>query len=230
MRRRFSRNGAARRRKIGIGGRLWAVLKVIGRIWLILSVLLLVGTVGMWVRSHWRFDYLGVAKTLERPGEFWSGWSGVSVWSSGIFCGRSRRQYFPDDPQQAILLTADLTAVRGFVSKSVAREDWMVFKAEGRWGFDWHCGNEISGCGFVRLHSTVNGHKYAGESSRTSLFVPWWFLVSMFSVAPGFAAWRMFWSRRLRPGCCMGCGYDLRATPEAGGPVLGVCPECGRRG
>ena len=34
--------------------------------------------------------------------------------------------------------------------------------------------------------------------------------------------------RRLaRVGCCQQCGYDLRATAAADGPLLARCPECG---
>jgi hypothetical protein len=33
--------------------------------------------------------------------------------------------------------------------------------------------------------------------------------------------------RLLRAGCCLDCGYDLRATPEAGGLLVGRCAECG---
>jgi hypothetical protein len=32
---------------------------------------------------------------------------------------------------------------------------------------------------------------------------------------------------RVRAGRCRICGYDLRATPDPGGPLLERCPECG---
>lgn len=35
---------------------------------------------------------------------------------------------------------------------------------------------------------------------------------------------------RMRRGRCPACGYDLRATPEEGGALLGRCPECGAVG
>lgn len=43
------------------------------------------------------------------------------------------------------------------------------------------------------------------------------------------AAWqrRRRQRRRRRSGCCAACGYDLRATPQPNGALLGRCPECG---
>jgi hypothetical protein len=58
--------------------------------------------------------------------------------------------------------------------------------------------------------------------------IPCWFLALLTaggSVACGVFAWRQ--RRRLRSGQCVSCGYDLRATPEAGGELVSRCPECG---
>jgi hypothetical protein len=71
-----------------------------------------------------------------------------------------------------------------------------------------------------RDHITRNKHQVA--------IVPAWFLVLVFAVAP--ARWVFLYRRdqlRRRKGLCRKCGYDLRATPDADGPLMQRCPECG---
>jgi hypothetical protein len=33
--------------------------------------------------------------------------------------------------------------------------------------------------------------------------------------------------KRIRPGSCVYCGYDVRSQPPPGQPGWGICPECG---
>jgi predicted RNA-binding Zn-ribbon protein involved in translation (DUF1610 family) len=61
--------------------------------------------------------------------------------------------------------------------------------------------------------------------------VPYWFLCLLAVPLP--LMWTMRLRRRRRvarraaSGLCFSCGYDLRATPDAGGAMLAICPECG---
>ena len=59
----------------------------------------------------------------------------------------------------------------------------------------------------------------------------WSVLLGATAAAAGFALRRIARAERREAlgaaGLCPTCGYDLRATPEAGGALLNRCPECG---
>jgi hypothetical protein len=67
---------------------------------------------------------------------------------------------------------------------------------------------------------------YFGRMFRSTLparyvQAPWWSLVLATAALPAawaVVAWRRW--RRIEPGHCPRCGYDMRATPQR-------CPECG---
>jgi hypothetical protein len=170
---------------------------------LVVSVVLLLTTVAMWVRSHWVRDYgfVWVVWPGDEAGRRWvkldldSGGGQVEV-SWKVWTDADRRLL-----QKQSGLGAAAYHYRAFddVPRSYARSypptGWNAI------GFKWYSG---------RTHSSV--------------CFPYW-LVMLVS-AGGPAAWWLGRRRRRqrveleRAGRCVGCGYDLRATPER-------CPECG---
>jgi hypothetical protein len=68
-----------------------------------------------------------------------------------------------------------------------------------------------------RLGFSDESLKFDGGSSY-AIVAPAWFWTIMTAILP--AIWIIRRLRRRRPGTCIKCGYDLRATPDR-------CPECG---
>jgi hypothetical protein len=87
-----------------------------------------------------------------------------------------------------------------------------------------------------RMGFGVGIHSQEQDSEKAThiplaLALPYWFLCLL--AAPLPLAWTIRFRRRQRIarrsalGLCIACGYDLRATPDAGGGTLPICPECG---
>ena len=76
----------------------------------------------------------------------------------------------------------------------------------------------------IEFAHTASGPRLPGDppDGYTWLVVPWR-LITLALAAPPLCAAGVYLSRlrRVKPGVCVHCGYDLRATP-------GRCPECGR--
>lgn len=88
-----------------------------------------------------------------------------------------------------------------------------------------------SSWGPFRWSSEVSHHATGTLAFRAFVF-PCWLLALITGAWPlasvALLVRRRRRARRLRlTGCCRRCGYDLRATPAAGGARLAVCPECG---
>ncbi len=170
-----------------------------------LSLVACVATIVLWVRSYWfktslTSEFAGVAQPLN--------WDitltgGDCFFESG--CATSNR----------------LLRHRGILYFDDSRHDpprsvsVLIGDMKAGWWPD----------GFLGIYfRTLGLNRY--------LVLPCWCLVFVFAVLPACRSLprlRKWYRRRYRltHGLCVNCGYDLRATPQANGPLLARCPECG---
>jgi hypothetical protein len=207
------------------------------RILVTISLLLLLATVGMWVRAQWGSDGLGYERVdgggAEGPAVrvvWWTAWrGGLAFWRAhypvaphGVAAvrafvadpveGPGVRVWHHPPASEALLPPPPSYTTRGGIAGGFGWRWWTIAAPPGQ-SFIWRSGPHI--IAIARM-------------TRTGLSAPWWFLALLFALAPVHALWT--W-RRERGGpahACVGCGYDLRATADAGGPFLATCPECGR--
>jgi hypothetical protein len=171
----------------------------------VLSVLLCVGTVGLWVKSYYGNVYLLVDLSTH------SSCSAVSKKGRCRWTFLHRRVKHSARNVNLIAFSES----SGWLGETFWElnhiDDPLVFAKEshGAWM------NHSEGC--------YNGLRPSSEPSWDFRFwsveTPDWFTVMATVVLPSM------WLRKRRhrqhiPGLCPACGYDLRATPDR-------CPECG---
>ncbi len=167
------------------------------------SALMFVSVCALWVRSHLVRDYAWAF--LPWPGD-----------SAGV---------------RRLKLDVDSGGGQLEVSWKVwARADREVLRGRGGIGaqdFYHRTFDEVPRQYAQSIPPTVwnrLGFKSYSGPTHTNVCVPYWSLELAATVLPG--VWMVRWNRRRRrlaAGCCVACGYDLRAS-------IGRCPECGRDG
>jgi hypothetical protein len=102
----------------------------------------------------------------------------------------------------------------GLLTVTDPSHNWRYFELHSDYTMprQYAGGDETVHLGFESDLNHFNGGWSCGVSA------PAWFCVLLTAVFPGIWVIRRF--RRHRPGTCVKCGYDLRATPDR-------CPECG---
>ncbi len=161
------------------------------------SLLLLVATVGLWVRSYWVSDRL-----LWRAG----GWASLSVYPNRGSIAIMRAENTPDHFE-----FIQEPAAEGRFPRCAARIDlkWTML------GIAYYADPDIH-------HGWI-----LSEGQRplpaVEVVMPIWPLVLLLAIFPSLRCYLWFKRRRPAPGHCLKCGYDLRAStercPECGTPI-----------
>jgi len=190
------------------------------------SLLLLVATGTGWIRNHWVTDRAAIIQVTESPPQlslravyFYSAGGGVtlgSLRSENESIARLVRQTFlPAGREQSLVCWKN-----GSEQKYPSEEpDFATTPAP------------LRRFGFAMAINPKPEERLSAADIPFALALPHWFLFLL--AAPFPLAWmirqrrRRRITRRIRTGACLSCGYDLRATPDAAGARLAICPECG---
>ena len=172
----------------------------------VLSLLLLLTTVSMWIRSYWYFDeYRAVNRSNGQLSDLLSLYGGVQLARAENVNNRNGELGWTWDSLGSTPLDSNHWAV-------VPDARWQALAGP-------RTEHAFRGIGFRLISGNL-----ANSMPFWSLRIPYGFLVLVSAVFPALfvARWLRFnrRSRSRREGRCASCGYDLRATPLR-------CPECG---
>lgn len=168
-----------------------------------LSLVLFAAAVVLWVRSYWRYENVGRTSVESVRGERsdWTIRAVACVWGHLTVEHIETRNYWSLDPP--------VSCWHSYHSPT-SRQQWV----------SQIYGGSPNALGFGRFRLKVTGYKSQMVQTTTTLTVPLWLVNAVCAILPATAVvrrWRH--AHRSASGCCIRCGYDLRATPDR-------CPEC----
>jgi hypothetical protein len=189
------------------------------------SLLACVGVCVLWVRGFWSFDRVGWAGTVadsHAAGRSW--YTEHMAFSAHGGVGADVRINRMDSRVRPYEDTG--RSFQGLTQPGPTTYPYSRF--DGRAARRW--------LGFVLVHEDEHDDAFFAPGLPVTVWrrqwavvLPCWFLAAATALLP--ARWtylrRVRRRRRIAAGLCPSCGYDLRATPAAGGALLGRCPECG---
>jgi len=174
----------------------------------VVSLLLLLGTVGLWVRSFSNSDTISKGKWTEadqtiKVAGFCSAVGGIHAFIdsyTGIDVKDYKIKQIPfgyhvhENPENQLDLWTNSVS------------DWAGF---GRYE------------GSIMIINNNTMRQILNIDAK-GVVIPHWFLTLIFATLP--AIWLFKWNKRRKrgPNACPGCGYDLTGNES------GECPECGQ--
>ena len=176
-----------------------------------LSLLLLIATITLWIRSYFVRDQIGWFDGKE--------FSPTYVYSRRIVSADGGIM-FQAEYQEWGKWAGKMFQGHAFVWSHEARGVYPVYEPSGP--PDTPKFTRLAGAGFeIIIPGARPAYPYFEEAK--SVTAPYWAIMIMTAILP------LFWFRArqrnklrcaVRFGFCLTCGYDLRATPDR-------CPECG---
>jgi hypothetical protein len=170
----------------------------------ILSLLIMLATAAVWIRSYWVRDHLYWLRspTPDRSTDT------TLIWARG---------YVAVTHTVTIQTFTVTTSFPGAELRSPPVNRWQWESQTPTWGAEDGKAINAIGFGFGKVDGGFSAPTYG---THRYVWMPCWFIELLAMILPAVWLYRWRRRRRIRPGYCRTCGYDLRATP-------GRCPECG---
>jgi hypothetical protein len=170
----------------------------------VLSALLCMANTGLWLFAELYFTSLRRVAPLQMPGGRELLYQPVVIWSGeGVLQIAYQAPRIPNLPQ----------AHRPHWEIASHRYDSFYDAPQFQEPLKYYRGVALGRYGI--------GRRGSGDTFQLRIVLPDWLLTLLAAILPVLAVWkRRRQLKALQSGCCLACGYDMRATPSR-------CPECG---